>query len=418
MSELKNKKQFILICAGVILNEKMEKRRKRKWAKEWLLERTLHSDIYLVNKLKLTEPEDYKCYLRMKDEQFQELLSLVDPFIKKQDTLMRTAISSEQRLILTLRFLATGNDYSDLKFSSRISPQAIGKIVPETCLAIYNTLKKKYLKFPSSESDWKAIANGFKTNWDFENCLGAMDGKHVLITKPPNSGSYFYNYKGTFSVVLFAIVNANYEFIYVHEGTNGRISDGGVLRRTDFFEKLENHELHIPPPEKLQNSSFVCPYGFIGDEAFSLSENIWKPFPQSGISKEERIFNYRLSRARRIVENVFGILCLRFKMFQRPIKINLEHIDAAILACCALHNFLRAHSLDYITQKCVDREDFESGTLAPGNWRQEDEFLPLETQNPRRATNSAKDIRNKLKDYYNNEGKVSFQNKMCGFSEN
>ena len=85
----------------------MEKRRKRKWAKEWLLERTIHSDIYLVNKLKLTEPEDYTCYLRMKDEQFQELLSLVDPFIKKQDTLMRTAISSEQRLILTLRFLAT-----------------------------------------------------------------------------------------------------------------------------------------------------------------------------------------------------------------------------------------------------------------------------------------------------------------------
>lgn len=244
-----------------------------------------------------------------------------------------------------------------------------------------------------------------------------MDGKHVLINKPPKSGSYFFNYKGTFSIVLFAIVNANYEFIYIHEGTNGRISDGGVLRRTDFFDKLENHDLNIPEPEKLTSSSFVCPYGFIGDEAFSLSENVWKPFPQIGISKEERIFNYRLSRARRVVENVFGILCSRFKIFQRPIKINLEHADSAILASCALHNFLRCHSSNYITQRCVDREDFENGILIPGNWREGDVLLPLDTHNSGRPTNSAKDIRNKLKEYYNNEGKISFQNKMCGFPE-
>nr|CAH7722721.1 unnamed protein product [Callosobruchus chinensis] len=116
--------------------------------------------------------------------------------------------------------------------------------------------------------------------WDFEYCLGAMDGKHIAIKKPVNSGSFYYNYKGFHSRLLFAIVNANYEFIYAHTGTNGRISDGGVLRETDFSQKLEK-------------SAVKLPYIFIGDDAFPLSQNIMKPYSLTEISHNEKIFNYR-----------------------------------------------------------------------------------------------------------------------------
>jgi len=71
---------------------------------------------------------------------------------------------------------------------------------------------------PSTEQEWKHVADGFNQLWQFRNCLGAIDGKHIIIKKPQKSGSYYYNYKGTFSVVLFAVVNANYEFIYIHMG--------------------------------------------------------------------------------------------------------------------------------------------------------------------------------------------------------
>nr|CAI5858209.1 unnamed protein product [Callosobruchus analis] len=169
--------------------------------------------------------------------------------------------------------------------------------------------------------------------WHFENCLGAMDGKHILIKKPSNSGSYYFNYKGTFSVVLFAIVNANYEFLYVHTGTNGRVSDGGIWNNTGICKRLKANKL---------NNQF--PYVFIGDEAFPLMENLMKPYLQKGISHEEKIFNYRLCRARRVVENVFGILASRFRIFLQPIAIHIESIDAVVLACCTLHNFLRKRS--------------------------------------------------------------------------
>ena len=73
------------------------------------------------------------------------LLTLVTPIIKKKDTIMRTAIAPHERLSATLRFLATGRCYEDLKFSTAISPQALSLIVPETCKAIYKVLRDDYM---------------------------------------------------------------------------------------------------------------------------------------------------------------------------------------------------------------------------------------------------------------------------------
>jgi len=98
-----------------------------------------------------------------------------------------------------------------------------------------------------------------------------MDGKHITIVPPAGSGSNYYNYKGRHSIVLLAIADANYQFIMCDFGTNGRISDGGVLKNTIFYEKLEKNLLNIPQPDRIRNSDINVPYVFVVDDAFPLT---------------------------------------------------------------------------------------------------------------------------------------------------
>lgn len=121
-----------------------------------------------------------------------------------------------------------------------------------------------------------------------------------------------------------AIANANYEIIMCDIGTNGRVSDGGVIENTTFYEKLINNKLNLPTATIIVNNTLPLNYVFVGDEAFSLGINFLKPYSQRELDHEKRIFNYRLSRARRIIENVFGILSNRFRLFHTSINLQVQ----------------------------------------------------------------------------------------------
>lgn len=229
--------------------------------------------------------------------------------------------------------------------------------------------KIKYLivilcfQIPNCEQEWKVVAERFAERWNFPLCLGAMDGKHIKIRKPEGTSSRYFNYKGSHSIVLFAIVNADYEFIYADVGTNGRVSDGGVIRNTEFYRQFENNKLYIPDSDLLPNSTKRASYVFVADEAFQLQIHLMKPFSQSVLNEKRRIFNYRLSRARRIVENVFGILVSRFQVLSNVINLEPKKAETIVLACCYLHNFLRKSKSNYLTRNTVDQENILTGQI-------------------------------------------------------
>ncbi|XP_041422068.1 protein ANTAGONIST OF LIKE HETEROCHROMATIN PROTEIN 1-like [Xenopus laevis] len=391
---------------------KQKKKRKRSiWSKQWLLHRHKFSHMGLLKELKENNPDDFRNYLRMSDSNFEHLFEAIRPAITKQNTCMRQAISPEQRLIATLRYLATGRTLEDLKFSTGISAQSLGRIIPETCNAIIEAMKAEYLKFPESAEEWKAIAKQFEDYWNFPNCGGAIDGKHVRIQPPANSGSYYYNYKGYFSIVLMAIVNAKYEFIMVDVGKNGRVSDGGAIEQTVFYQKLKNKEVQLPTNnETTEGLNFV----FVADEAFALQEHILKPFPVKTLTKQRRIFNYRLSRARRVVENAFGILANRFRVFHTAITLSPAKVDLVVLTCCVLHNFLRRTNGNvYMPNNMVDREDIEYCSLVYGDWRSDpNAMLQLQAGGTRNANVDAKTNRENYVDYFNGQGAVDWQDAM------
>ncbi|XP_068249076.1 uncharacterized protein [Palaemon carinicauda] len=404
------------LSIAVALEEKKRKKRS-KWSKSWLLKRNDFSHTNLLEELRLKEPQDWFNYLRMDEDTFLELLSMVTPIIEKKDTKLREAISPHQRLAATLRFLATGKSYEDLKFSTCISPQALGHIIPETSDAIYRVLKPHYLKFPSSVAEWKAIAQQFENKWQFPNCCGALDGKHISITPPHDSGSYYWNYKGFNSVVLLALANANYEFIMCDVGTNGRISDGGVLENTKFGDLLSEGKLNLPEPAKPENSSRILPYVFIGDEAFALRKHFLKPYSSKDLTKERRLFNYRLSRGRRIIENVFGIMTSRFRIFSSPINLKIANIEKVVLACCVLHNFLRRKcSASYLPPENVSNDiglGIENLTI-PDVMLGDVALQPLERTHTRNPPQEAKEVRNQFMAYFMEEGAVPWQDKSVG----
>lgn len=144
--DILRRKKLALFLLILLLSNERGKNCKRFWVKEWLQDRENLSHMKLVKRLKHTSSEDFKNYLRMDEACFWKLLELIKPYIKRKNTVMRKAISAEERLLVTLRYLATGRTFEDLKFSAIISPQALGKIIPETCQCIYKALKNEYLK--------------------------------------------------------------------------------------------------------------------------------------------------------------------------------------------------------------------------------------------------------------------------------
>lgn len=268
-------------------------------------------------------------------------------------------------------------------------------------------------QFPTSEDEWKKIAEKFQERWQFPNTVGAVDGKHVRIQPPPGSGSYYFNYKHFHSVVLLGIANANYEFILCDIGTNGRISDGGVIEQTNFGTALRNGTLNLPADRSPDASQTPLPYVFIGDEAFSLGNHFLKPFSQSSLNYQRRIYNYRLSRARRIIENVFGIMSARFRIFGTAMNLSLENIEDVVIACATLHNFLRRKCpTDYTPDNNLYNENTTQGEINCGISADSQSLLQLQLGQNRNVHKSAKEIRDSFLHYFNNEGAVAWQDNM------
>ena len=163
----------------------------------------------------------------MGPEKFEEILSYVAPKIIKC-SVRREPIGPSKRLCVTLRYLVTGDAQTTIAAIYRMSRSSVSRIIKETSDALWSALVDNgYSKAPEKESDWLAIADDFERKWNFGNCIGAIDGKHVTMQAPARSGSQFFNYKKSHSIVLMAIVNANYEFILVDIGEAGKQSDGG-----------------------------------------------------------------------------------------------------------------------------------------------------------------------------------------------
>ncbi|KAJ8882208.1 hypothetical protein PR048_018696 [Dryococelus australis] len=200
-------------------------------------------------------------------------------------------------------------------------------------------------QLPKTPLVWKDISKTLETDWNVPHCVGALDGKNVLLQALVHSGSDFYNYKSDFSIVLLALVDGNYNILFPDVGFQGRLSDGAVFKISLTY--------------------------FVTDSSFPLCVNIMKSYPSDHSSESFKIiFNYRLSTARRIVENTFSILSVVFRVLRKPMLLELPKAELIVMTIILLHNLLRNHSPTlYMPHGSLDHE--ENCVLTEGSWRSE-----------------------------------------------
>jgi len=138
-----NRDSLLFLVLNELCEDELPQSKRRKvWTKEWYQNRAQFSHLNLMSELCVTALDDFKNFLRMDYKTYNELLDKVRPIIEKKDTNMRIAITANERLSATLRFLASGQSFEDLKFLTAISPQSLGAIIIETCSAINKVLKE------------------------------------------------------------------------------------------------------------------------------------------------------------------------------------------------------------------------------------------------------------------------------------
>ncbi|XP_025085867.1 putative nuclease HARBI1 [Pomacea canaliculata] len=280
-----------------------------------------------MRELSAEDSDSYSNFVRKDPQHFQMLLARRESYIAKQTTNMCECISPSERLAVTLRFLAAGDSYQSLVFLYCLGKSTIGEIIPDTCRAITVALKDQYLKVPNTTQEWEAIARAFEEKWNFPHCIGVKDGKNIAMKAPLKSGSMYFNYKDFHSVVLLAVVDAFYRFIWYDVGENGRNNGAGIFACTTLSKAVESKTLQVPAPRELAHSHVKMPFVLVGDEAFPLKEHLMKPYPR-GLGDHDNIFNYRLNRVRRVSENAFGILVNRFRLL-----LNTLNLSPDVVAC-------------------------------------------------------------------------------------
>ncbi|XP_058457009.1 uncharacterized protein LOC131434358 [Malaya genurostris] len=147
-------------------------------------------------------PDRFYAYTRMSIETFDHVLSRIESKITKEWTnFIKTPIFPCEKLIITLRFLATGASFSALGFSFRIGRTTAGAIVKETCTALWDELFPDHMPAPSEET-FLRISNDYWNLWNFPNCIGALDGKHNKKSRTVEQPVFGYRHSIDLDVLL------------------------------------------------------------------------------------------------------------------------------------------------------------------------------------------------------------------------
>ncbi|XP_049301832.1 uncharacterized protein LOC125775362 [Bactrocera dorsalis] len=280
----------------------------------------------------------FKENFRMDRSSFDKLCDILRP-LQKKDTNYRKAIPIEKRVAITLFALGSSAEYRSIANMFGVGKSTVCEILLEFCPEIWRLLQPSCFKMlPLNRENITELVTGFEVI-GFPQCLGAIDGCHIEIHPSSDEAVDYYNYKGWYSTVLMALVDAKYRFTYINVGSPGRCNDSQIYETSSLKKEMDSCPLLSEMSREI--SGVNVPVFIIGDSAFRFSKQLIKPYPFSvNQNNGEKVFNYSLSKTRRVVENAFGHLKARFRRIGKGIDNSVRNANSIIKACCVLHNFL------------------------------------------------------------------------------
>lgn len=210
--------------------------------------------------------------------------------------------------------------------------EAVQDVVEALC-----DLRHEYIRFPVTNEEIIATRVTFEELTDLPNVIGAVDGTHIKIKTPVESGPDYFSRLQQHDVVVQAVADGEKRFLDVAAGFPGSMHDSQVLKNSSLYRRVLNQEILAGPTipvEDQQIKSYL-----LGDSAYPLSTWLLKPFSEATRDPLEMHFNRELSKARVCVECAFGVLKSRWRILQKRLDSDISFIGQIIVSCCILHNF-------------------------------------------------------------------------------
>ena len=145
----------------------------------------------------------------------------------------------------------------------------------------------------------------------------------------------YHNFKNFYSIVLMALVDSNYRFVCGSCGFPGNSHDSIIFKSTNLWNSIQQGML--PSIGKLVGKVNIPPL-IIADSAFPLHTWLMKPYTDAVLTPQQKYFNYRLSRARMVIECAYGYLKGQWRVLLRKSESSKEQVCMTALACMVLHN--------------------------------------------------------------------------------
>ena len=183
----------------------------------------------------------------------------------------------------------------------------VHEIVTQVCQSIVENLWEDCVKkhMPCTEEDFKDKMKEMNERWQFPFCWAAIDGCHIPIKCPPGGAASckeYHNFKNFYSVVLMAMVDSKYRFIWGSCGFPSNSHDAIIFQATELWEKLNEHDFIPDIAHKVADVN-IGPL-ITGDSAFQFKPCLLKPYTNAVLTEKQRYFSYRLSRPTTSSKNV------------------------------------------------------------------------------------------------------------------